>query len=176
MQCHRSTAQDEGRRLQNDRGSHNPLCLSCHNLSRFLKLRRVKQLSDAVNGIKSKVTEALRKSDFLAEEFNGNVDELIGLARDLMNTNWLVGQPSFTRMLCITRNGYIGMVPKKTEIGDVVVVLNGAQVPFVLRPALSVVDGWVEGSYQLVGECYVHGVMDGEAFGLGIKSEVFTII
>ncbi|KAE9981156.1 hypothetical protein EG328_011832 [Venturia inaequalis] len=38
---------------------------------------------------------------------------------------------------------------------DVVCVMFGGIVPFVLRPA--------QGHYQLVGDAYVHGVMDGEA-------------
>lgn len=39
-----------------------------------------------------------------------------------------------------------------------VVVLYGAKVPSVLRPARQ------EGEYYFVGECYVHGAMYGEAF------------
>jgi hypothetical protein len=38
------------------------------------------------------------------------------------------------------------------------VVLFGAKTPMILRP-----DG--DGRYLLVGECYLHGFMDGEAVG-----------
>lgn len=40
--------------------------------------------------------------------------------------------------------------------GDCITVLTGGRTPFLLRP--------VGGQYRLVGHCYVHGIMDGEAF------------
>jgi hypothetical protein len=69
--------------------------------------------------------------------------------------------------MCVTEKGFVGMVPPSTlesnenekRKGDVVFLVRGAEVPFVLRPV-----GEVEGRkrYQLVGEAYIHGVMDGE--------------
>ncbi|KAL8751690.1 MAG: hypothetical protein Q9184_005989 [Pyrenodesmia sp. 2 TL-2023] len=55
-----------------------------------------------------------------------------------------------------TTNGCIGLYPRGTKIGDRVCVFSGGHVPFVLR--------WdsKRDSYQLVGECYQHGIMDGE--------------
>jgi hypothetical protein len=38
---------------------------------------------------------------------------------------------------------------------DVTAMLHGGHIPFVLKPRA--------GYYQLVGECYLHGMMDGEA-------------
>ena len=35
-------------------------------------------------------------------------------------------------------------------------ILLGASLPFVLRPA-------EESRYSLIGDCYMHGIMDGEA-------------
>ena len=49
----------------------------------------------------------------------------------------------------------MGLGPRLTEPGDLVCVLLGSQVPFVLRQ--------VYGCYVLVGECYCHEIMDGEA-------------
>ncbi|KAK1752662.1 heterokaryon incompatibility protein-domain-containing protein [Echria macrotheca] len=57
---------------------------------------------------------------------------------------------------CVTENGFMGRVPVGTRVGDQVVVLLGAKVPFVLRKYEDC-DG-----FYLIGECYVHGVMDGE--------------
>jgi hypothetical protein len=58
------------------------------------------------------------------------------------------------RAFLITDRGFIGLGPALTRPGDVVCVLRGGDVPFVLRP--------LEGdSYQFVGECYLHGIMNG---------------
>jgi hypothetical protein len=59
------------------------------------------------------------------------------------------------RSLCWTQNGHLGLVPRFTVVGDHVVVMPGSRVPFVLR-------GVGPGRFTLVGECYVHDVMDGE--------------
>jgi hypothetical protein len=69
------------------------------------------------------------------------------------------GRAWFQRRVCITKNGYVGLVPPFTIIGDVVAVVVGAQTPFIVRP---VHGGARESRYQLVGECYIHGIMDGE--------------
>lgn len=71
------------------------------------------------------------------------------------------------RSFGVTRKGYYLLGPDVIEEADVVVVLFGGRVPFLLRPY----GNW----WKLLGECYVHGVMDGEALGMGAKEEVFTI-
>jgi hypothetical protein len=56
--------------------------------------------------------------------------------------------------MVVSRKGYLGLIPFETERDDLVCVLLGGEMPFILRP---------EGSYYtLVGECYVHGIMDEE--------------
>lgn len=50
----------------------------------------------------------------------------------------------------------IGLAPRGTAPGDFVVILEGATVPFVLRP-------W-NGNWKLVGACYLHGGMFGDLF------------
>jgi len=68
---------------------------------------------------------------------------------------------------CITKSGYVGIIPGNVSLGDPVCVLDGGAVPFVLRknPKTSA-DQWESGirvTYTLLGECYVHGIMHGEA-------------
>jgi len=41
--------------------------------------------------------------------------------------------------------------------GDQICVFYGADTPFILRPSAN------DGFYRFVGECYVHGLLDGEA-------------
>ena len=64
-------------------------------------------------------------------------------------------QATTNRTFFITREGHMGLGPRNIEPGDVVCILVGAQVPFVLRASN---DG-----YALLGECYCHGIMYGEA-------------
>lgn len=81
------------------------------------------------------------------------------------------------RRLFITQKGYIGLCPPYSREGDMVYVAHGVHVPFVLREAdmlLSFSDN--ARRVQLVGECYVHGLMDGEALALGLAREDLEIV
>ncbi|KAF4780098.1 hypothetical protein HER10_EVM0009359 [Colletotrichum scovillei] len=60
------------------------------------------------------------------------------------------------RRLCFTAKGYLGLVPETCKVGDEVHILDGCHIPYLLRK----VD---HRSHRLVGECYVHGIMRGEA-------------
>ena len=62
------------------------------------------------------------------------------------------------RRFAVTDFGWMGLVPMEAEAGDQVVAFAGADVLFVLRA----MGGW----YVIVGECYVHGLMDGVVCGL----------
>lgn len=62
------------------------------------------------------------------------------------------------RQLLISKKGYVGLGPMPTRKGDLICVLYGCSVPVVLRK--------VGGHYVFIGECYVHGLMDGEALDL----------
>ena len=78
---------------------------------------------------------------------------------------------SSNRAFARTRKGYYVLGPKVMEAGDVVCVLFGGKMPFCLRP-------WGRpGQYLLVGECYVHGLMKGEAelLHLGGYERVFEL-
>ncbi|KAH6697555.1 heterokaryon incompatibility protein-domain-containing protein [Plectosphaerella plurivora] len=68
---------------------------------------------------------------------------------------------SIARRFAMTKLGRMAMVPALAEEGDVVALIPGVIVPFLLRLRRSeAVSG--QGVYALVGECYVHGVMAGE--------------
>lgn len=60
------------------------------------------------------------------------------------------------RTFSTTTKGYIGLVPKSTRAGDEICIILGCQTPLVLRS-----DG--RGNRKIVGQCYVHGIMEGEA-------------
>jgi hypothetical protein len=63
----------------------------------------------------------------------------------------------FNRRLCWTKGGHLGLVPRFTKQGDKVIVVPGSPVPFMVREV-------GKGSYHFIGECYIDGIMDGEAF------------
>ncbi len=67
------------------------------------------------------------------------------------------------RRRAIATAGWVAQVPLLAEPGDAIFIPLGSAVPFILRPS---VDG-----YKLVGECYVHGLMKGEA----LKMESFSV-
>ncbi|KAI1768878.1 HET-domain-containing protein [Hypoxylon sp. FL1150] len=73
------------------------------------------------------------------------------------------------RVLCTTSRGYLGWVPDITVEGDLIVIFPGARVPFVVFPVGS-------GVYRLVGECYIHGIMYGEALEGAPPEEEITLI
>jgi hypothetical protein len=76
------------------------------------------------------------------------------------------------RKFARTKKGYYVLGPKVLEAGDIVCVLLGGKMPFCLRPLGS--------KYLLIGECYVHGLMDGEAMDMlkrrEVSEEIFDII
>ncbi|KAJ4197284.1 hypothetical protein NW759_016334 [Fusarium solani] len=61
--------------------------------------------------------------------------------------------------LFVTEKGYVGLGHETCAAGDVVCIFFGGEVPFLVRP-----DGGADGhGFRFLGECYVHGIMDGEA-------------
>ncbi|KAF5263357.1 hypothetical protein FOXYS1_5894 [Fusarium oxysporum] len=75
-------------------------------------------------------------------------------------STWRVSQSA--RPLVITDTGLLGLGHGASKQGDEVWVLAGACVPFLLRKVTN-------GTHQVVGEAYIHGIMNGEAV-VGTKS------
>lgn len=61
----------------------------------------------------------------------------------------------YTKAFALMEGGRMGMVPTGSKVGDDVVLISGTAVPFVVRRLESE-------EFMLVGECYVHGIMDGK--------------
>lgn len=86
----------------------------------------------------------------------------------------------------------LGLAPEKTQEGDLICILYGCSVPVVLREVIDdepaakrkrcVHPGCPSHTqaaqashrihYEFVGECYVHGMMEGEAFGIKKKHKI----
>ncbi|KXL41896.1 hypothetical protein M433DRAFT_6604 [Acidomyces richmondensis BFW] len=67
--------------------------------------------------------------------------------------------PTRGRVMFASGTGFLGLVPFGTRQGDNIVIVRGADVPFVLRHRGE--------AYELIGEAYVQGVMNGEALDMG---------
>jgi len=53
--------------------------------------------------------------------------------------------------------GYIAHVPGKARPKDVIALLEGNTMPFILRPRRDLI-------WKLVGEAYMHGIMRGKVW------------
>ncbi|KAJ4321906.1 hypothetical protein N0V84_005072 [Fusarium piperis] len=69
-----------------------------------------------------------------------------------------------------TKTGLIGTAPWDVQEGDFICVLYGGQTPFVLRG-----DDKCPGKFRFVGDCYIHGIMEGEALSMELEEREFVI-
>lgn len=69
---------------------------------------------------------------------------------------------TFLRRLMWTEKGYMGLAPAAAATGDKVYLFFGGQVLYVLRQK-------GEAEHEFMGECYVHGLMDGAAVDTGAE-------
>jgi hypothetical protein len=85
------------------------------------------------------------------------------------------------RRFFVTRKGNLGLGANALQVGDEVYVANGSKVPFVLRKAdRSNPDRQSEDEtpitpspmLRLIGDCYVHNVMDGEVCRNGRNNSI----
>lgn len=60
--------------------------------------------------------------------------------------------------IAMDSSGNLCVVPIITEVGDVIYLLAGSSLPFVLRPVTHA----RRSLFEVVGPAYVHGIMDGE--------------
>jgi hypothetical protein len=65
---------------------------------------------------------------------------------------------SLRRRICWTEMDFLGLVPREALIGDEIWLMSGGRVPVVLRPVIG------RAGRELIGDCYIHGAMYGEAF------------
>ncbi|KAM7184773.1 Heterokaryon incompatibility protein (HET) domain containing protein [Naviculisporaceae sp. PSN 640] len=76
---------------------------------------------------------------------------------------------AYGRRLGKTKGGYLALLPGVTRVGDVVALCEGGKTPLVLRSR-----GYGN-LFELVGDCYVHGVMNGEMFR-PVELSILTLV
>jgi hypothetical protein len=98
-------------------------------------------------------------ADFLPAEFPAPENNEL-----LMSQYSSALRASFMHSFFVTKKGYVGMGPAYCKPGDRVCFLLGEAAPYLVRQ-VEMEGGRV--ADRLVGEAYVHGLMDGEAMGQG---------
>ena len=123
-----------------------------------------------VGGIAGVQTNFMGLNEFMARNknlqlFEYNFKQLIGrgmLTRRLYNpsqleidaSSWAMNVLAWRRLIT-TDGGYLGLAPAATLPHDKICILPGCNVPLVLRPRGE--------HFEIIGECYIHGIMRGEA-------------
>lgn len=74
---------------------------------------------------------------------------------------------AYGRRMARTEKGYLTLVPSQTEVGDSVAVCKGGQTPLILRCQPT--------TWELIGDSYVHGIMNGESFDSESCQEIHII-
>jgi hypothetical protein len=75
------------------------------------------------------------------------------------------------RKVFVTQMGFLGLRPAEVESRDVVCILSGGDLPYVVRPL-------GQDEFTFFGPSYVHGIMNGEAYH-GVdrtRQETFVLV
>jgi hypothetical protein len=117
-----------------------------------------------------------------------NLFEFINYGRNALITDFCrrVQAVVWNRRMIRTSGGKVGMARHQVMDGDLICILYGCSVPVILRKHLKdsqedVVDGQharpgeEETFYELLGECYVHGMMDGEAIEFQEENDIKSV-
>ena len=111
-----------------------------------------------------KMTERLHKGETIATREGSSNPHFSAITvfsteedEDLEATQYhkYVQQFTYRRRVCVTCNGFVGLVPASVVEGDQIAIILGGGTPFILRE--------VEDAHMLIGDAYFHGLMRGEA-------------
>jgi hypothetical protein len=82
----------------------------------------------------------------------------------------LVSTTMHGRRLFRTETGTIGIGPDDIQEGDLIVIFFGARTPFIIRRNERA------DRFTLIGDCYVHGLMNGEGLRMSLRQRQYVII
>lgn len=89
--------------------------------------------------------------------------------RPIETTVWIA---SLERSFIFTERGHMGLAPDWCRPGDAIAIMGGGAVPMVLRPVSEMASqGDDTPVFEVVGEAYVRGVMDGQALDANGRTE-----
>jgi hypothetical protein len=155
---------------------HLKTSLSKSKLRRIWKLYLEKLLADTGDVWTKFCSVALSRKQF-------SFDPLVELTHDgqlVWMLHKYLGDVLQAHRLIITGRGYMGLAPPDTERGDVIAAFGGPGVPFVVRDTALEITGKLvaDGTNarvvpdengrivsQLLGPCYLQGIMNAELWG-----------
>ena len=79
--------------------------------------------------------------------------------------------PFAERRLFACSSGHVGLAPPGAQHGDIVTIMRGGSVPFIIRQ----VPGKEPWRATLVGDAYVDGLMHGEVKDLGLETRLIVL-
>jgi hypothetical protein len=122
------------------------------NLDDTQPTQQLSDLWDRVSGLETDLHEGYEK---LLRNFNPRTKSENLIPDAFYAIDYAFGMAQGGRKFMITEHGRMGLVARHAKEGDVVAVLTGGRVPMILRPSGDF--------FTVVGDAYVHGIMDGEA-------------
>jgi hypothetical protein len=177
-QIHASFHADEAARMLNDLPQNYPtlnityeiaysLAITCKNhnsifgeLGSSSKKRKRPQPQPAPPGFWEFTKSCEDRHEALAPPYGRKLDSFQSDLTSALISGWRL--PRTHRRFFISEFGFIGLAPAKAEPGDVVCILFGAKVPYAIRK--------MGQFWRFIGECFVLGVMEGEA-GVNLEED-----
>ena len=164
------------RRISNDMFELYPSNWHTHpDLASLDDLHKHRLLHDTWSIESGRVSSVEEDSQSLRQKYEIPESELVWYHNDIVVSTRL-------RRLFLTNDdlGLMGLAPDRARPGDVVAIIEGAYVPVILRKVStqqSLLDE-AQGSgtsWNLVGNAYVQGIMDGEGLTLGEMEPIIIV-
>jgi hypothetical protein len=125
------------------------------------KGKGVEQNGHCVDGTAHPTAHAMAVEHMAASSYQNQSASYVAALQDTLH-GW---------RFVVTKKGYVGVVPNVAQVGDVVAILKGGRVPFILQKSEA-----RDGAFRLVGESYVHCLMNGGGLSLpGVVEKEFRI-
>ncbi|KAK3167531.1 hypothetical protein OEA41_010658 [Lepraria neglecta] len=134
----------------------------CNPLPHFYHLAYAKSFQQIEPGHGLDIAKELTTAGVAMKQFLKRVQSVVW-GRRLMRTN---------------SHRLVGLVPAETNKRELIVILSGCSVPVVSRRVEAPESN--EETFKLIGECFIYGMMDGEAMDFklsrGIETQTFAIL
>lgn len=131
-------------------------------LTPHLAHTRESQCQDATS-----TDDLTREATKFTSSLGGNLVEELSSHNEGLNyieVDFAICSATMDRRIFGTKDGFLGLGPSDIRNGDQVYIFEGGHVPFIVRkaPNRNILGEQAENCFELVGDCYVHGIMDGE--------------